>query len=132
MIVFPETGDGYPNVTIMCTVENQHECDNRLPFFITLPITKKGVICEPLLSRVELTPYLESGKIQSVIVGGESGDNGRICKYEWVKDIFKQCRNTGTGFYFKQTGTHFEKNGKLYTIPRALQLAQAKKAALKN
>lgn len=125
-------GCGYPNVTIMCTVENQHECDKRMPFFVTLPIIKKAVICEPLLSQIELTPYLEGGKISSVTVGGESGDNGRICKYEWVTDISKQCRNTNTSFHFKQTGTHFEKNGKLYTIPRSMQLSQARKAGLDN
>ncbi len=125
-------GKGYPNITIMCTIENQLECDRRMPFFITLPIAKKSVICEPLLSAVELSPYLTGGRISSVTVGGESGDNGRLCKFEWVTDIFRQCRDTGTGFHFKQTGTHFEKDGRVYTVPRYIQASQAEKAGLDN
>lgn len=121
-------GTGYPNVSIMCTVENQRECEIRMPFFVTLPIRKRSVICEPLLSSIELTPFLKSGKISAVIAGGESGENGRICMYEWVRSLYRQCLDTGTIFRFKQTGTHFERNGKVYTIPRSLQFLQAEKA----
>ena len=43
-------GNGYDNVSICCTMENQKTCDERLPFFLTLPIKHKYIICEPLLS----------------------------------------------------------------------------------
>ncbi len=122
-------GNGYPNVTVMCTVEDQTECEKRLPLYISLPIAHKAIICEPLLSEIDLSPYL-GPKISKVIAGGESGDNGRICRYEWVKALRDQCLRSGVGFYFKQTGTHFEKDGKLYTIPRSLQFIQANKSGL--
>ena len=63
-----------------------------------------------------------------MIAGGESGDDARVCRWEWVLDLHRQCVQAGVPFYFKQTGARFEKDGRLYRIPRARQLAQAAKA----
>lgn len=120
---------GYPNVTIYCTAENQQRAAERLPILLREPIRHKGIICEPLLEAVDLSAYL-SREIESVIVGGESGSNGRVCRYEWVLAIQEQCRQAGTAFHFKQTGTHFVKDGRIYTIRRALQQSQAAKAGI--
>ena len=60
-------GDGYPNVTVGCTCENGEVAAERLPVFLSLPIADRFVTCEPLLSPVLLEPWLESGKIRSVI-----------------------------------------------------------------
>ncbi len=119
--------EGYDHVTICCTVENQDRADYRLPIFLTEPIRHKSIICEPLLESIDLSPYLSSG-IEEVVVGGESGDNARICSYSWVLAIREQCRQKGVAFYFKQTGAHFEKDGRLYAIQRRQQHSQAKKA----
>jgi protein gp37 len=120
---------GYDNVTICCTVENQKQADYRLPIFISEPIRHKSIICEPLLEAIDLSPYL-SNEIEEVTVGGESGDNARICKYEWILDIRNQCIQAKVPFYFKQTGTRFEKYGKIYHIPRRIQHSQAQKAGI--
>ncbi|MBQ6569511.1 MAG: DUF5131 family protein, partial [Clostridia bacterium] len=53
-------GEGYPNVTICCTIENQKQCDIRLPMFMSLPIAKKHIACEPLLSPIDMRAYLDS------------------------------------------------------------------------
>ena len=63
-----------------------------------------------------------------VTVGGESGEQARLCRWEWVTSLAAQCRAANVPFVFKQTGTFFEKGGICYKIPRALQHAQAKKA----
>lgn len=127
---FPaDWGIGYPNVTICCTTENQKAVQERLPVLLKLPITKKQIICEPLLEAINLRPYL-SPAIQRVTVGGESGEHARICRWTWVQSIAAQCQEAGVPFYFKQTGTHFEKDGKVYSIPRYLQMEQAKKSGL--
>lgn len=125
-------GSGYENVTVACTCENQIRADERLPFFLELPIKHKNVICEPLLERIDLLPYLESGKIESVIAGGESGDfdKARPCDFDWILGIRDACIMTGTSFTFKQTGSNFVKNGKLYQIERKNQHIQAKKAKI--
>ena len=123
-------GDGYPNVTLLCTCENQKRADERLPFFISLPIKHKGIVCEPLLERISVLPYLESGEIESVTVGGESGDNARICDYDWVLSIRDDCVSANVSFNFKQTGANFRKDGELYRIPRRSQHSQAARAGI--
>jgi protein gp37 len=120
---------GYDNVTICCTVENQNRADYRLPIFLAAPIKHKCIICEPLLEAVNLSRYLSSA-IEEVVVGGESGNHARICNYDWVVDIREQCRQKGVAFHFKQTGAHFMKDGKRYTIHRRYQHAQAQKAGI--
>lgn len=122
-------GAGYPNVTIMCTVENQKQADIRLPLFLSAPIRRKAIICEPLLGPIDLGEYL-SPEIESVTVGGESGDEARVCDYSWVRSLRSQCVAHGTGFHFKQTGTLFYKDGKGYRIKRELQMSQAEKAGI--
>lgn len=121
-------GDGYENVTIGSTAENQNRADYRLPIFNALPIKHKHIICEPILERIDLSPYLSG--IEQVCVGGESGEEARLCHYSWVLDIRRQCLDAGVSFYFKQTGAKFVKDGVLYNIPRRLQCAQARKSGI--
>jgi len=120
--------DGYRNVTIAVTVENQQECDRRLPVYIPLPIRHKMLICEPLLEAINFRSYLHEELFEMVIVGGESGPEARPCDFEWVKQIRLQCINSGTAFHFKQTGACFVMNGRTYHVERNLQKAQAQKA----
>lgn len=61
-------------------------------------------------------------------VGGESGNNARVCEYNWIINIREQCLNKNIKFYFKQTGARFLKDGKLYKIERKYQHSNAKKA----
>ena len=119
-------GDGYDNVTIACTVENQRQCDIRMPVFRSLPIKRKQIIAEPILGRIDLSPHLDF--ISKVTVGGESGNSARPCDYTWVLDIRDQCERAGVKFYFKQTGTLFIKDGRTYKIARKDQLSQARRA----
>ncbi len=121
-------GDGYDNVHICCTCENQKAADARLPVFLKAPIKMKSIICEPLLEALDLSSYLDNNKIIQVIAGGESGDNARICKFDWILSLREQCKNAGVGFHFKQTGAVFVKDEKLYRIKRQYQHSQARKA----
>ena len=68
--------------------------------------------------------------IEEVIVGGESGNNARICDYDWVLDLRSQCIDTKVAFHFKQTGAKFVKDGRLYQIKRQDQHSQAAKAGI--
>ena len=81
-----------------------------------------------MLEAVNIEKYLENGRIELVICGGESGDDARICRYEWILNTREQCLKYGTPFYFKQTGARFIKDNRLYRIPRRLQMEQARKA----
>lgn len=123
-------GDGYDNVAIACTVENQQMADYRLPIYLSAPIKHKSLACEPLLSQLDIGKYLESGVIEHVVAGGESGEEARVCRYEWITDIARQCAAAGVPFSFKQTGARLMKDGRIYKIPRKLQHSQARKAGI--
>ena len=123
-------GEGYENVTIGCTCENQKRADERLPYFLSLPIRHRVIVSEPLLEEIHLEPYLDPSKIELVTVGGESGEDARLCDYDWVKSIALQCKETGIPFHFHQTGERFRKDGRIYTVPRRFQHSQARKSGL--
>lgn len=122
-------GEGYPNVTICCTVENQDRADYRLPIYRDAPIRHKVIICEPLLERVNLRPYLGPW-VEQVVAGGESGSEARPCNFDWILDLRGQCIQREIPFHFKQTGAKFVKDGRLYHIRRQYQHSQARKAAI--
>lgn len=123
-------GDGYENVGIGCTVENQDRADFRLPIFLDLPIRHRLIVVAPMLERMDLTSYLDPAKIREVSVGGESGKYARPLDYNWVLDMHRQCRESGVPFSFHQTGSYLLKDGRLHRIPREHQHSQAKKAGL--
>lgn len=125
-------GGGYENVHICCTCENQKMADERLPVFLELPIRHKNIIHEPMLEGINIEPYLShyGNAIESVTCGGESGEGARVCDYDWILWTREQCMRYNVNFNFKQTGANFRKNGKIYAIPRQLQLKQAAKAGI--
>ncbi len=125
----PDWGDGYDNVCIGCTVENQDRADYRLPIFRSLPIRHRSIIAAPLLERIDLSPYLGSD-IEEVSVGGESGASARPCDYDWVLDLRAQCVVHQVPFCFHQTGAYLIKDGKQYRIRRGYQIPQARKAGI--
>lgn len=123
-------GDGWDNVTLMSTCENQVMADYRLPIFLSLPIKHRCIIHEPMLEKINIEKYLETGLIEKVVCGGESGDNARLCDYEWILDTRRQCIRQNVPFSFRQTGALFKKDNKIYHIERKDQHTQAKRAAI--
>ncbi|MCL2122713.1 MAG: phage Gp37/Gp68 family protein [Desulfovibrionaceae bacterium] len=101
----PDWGDGYENVTICCTAENQATADKRLPLFRSLPIRHREIIVEPILEHVDIRAHLSG--IEHVIVGGESGDDARSCDFQWILSLHRQCKAAHVPFWFKQTGARF-------------------------
>lgn len=125
-----EWNNGWPHVTIAVTCENQWAADKRLPLYLSLPLLHRSVMVEPMLGPVDLRAYLESGRIESVSAGGESGPEARPCDYAWVLDLHAQCVEKGVAFSYHQTGARLMKDGKEYRIPREHQHRQAHKAHL--
>lgn len=125
-------GDGYNNVFICVSAEDQKAIDFRASILIDLPIKKKGLFLSPLLEEVDIAKYLESGEIRIVSVGGESYKGARECNFNWVLKIKNQCEKFNVVFDFHQTGSNFVYNGKRFMIPHHQEYSQAKKAFLKN
>ncbi len=100
-------GSGWEHVTIAVTCENQEMADKRLPIYLSLPLFHHAVMIEPMLTAVDLWPYIRqyrdtdgSPLIKQVSVGGESGPDARVCDYAWVEDLHAQCEENGISFYY--------------------------------
>lgn len=119
-------GEGYDNVTVGCTVENQVCADERLSVFKSLPVRHKNIICQPMISQISLEKYLDG--VELVVVGGESDRDARPLQYDWVLSVREQCVSAKVSFKFRQCGTHFIKDGKEYILPVRELGAQARKA----
>ncbi|HPF28576.1 MAG TPA: DUF5131 family protein, partial [Lachnospiraceae bacterium] len=124
----PDWGDGYDNVTVGCTIENQDRADYRLSIFKDLPIKHKNIIVQPMLEQIDLSTYLDT--IELVVVGGESNYKARPLDYDWVLDIRRQCMEYKVDFEFRQCGTHFIKDGKTYNLNVRMLCSQARKAGI--
>ncbi|MCQ4637030.1 phage Gp37/Gp68 family protein [Anaerovorax odorimutans] len=121
-------GDGYENVTVGCTIENQDRADYRLAIFDRLPIKHKNIICQPLLEKIDIESHLHG--VELVVVGGESDRYARPLDYDWVLNIREQCVRKHVHFQFRQCGTHFIKDNKNYTLNVRLLCSQARKAGI--
>lgn len=123
-------GEGWPNVYLNVTAENQRRADERLPILTSLPFRWRGVFATPLLEEIHMEKHLQTGKIHAVSAGGENYTGARVCDFAWVESLFCQCRDAGVNFDFWDTGALFRKDGRLYRVPHALRREQARKAGL--
>lgn len=118
--------DGYDNVVIGCTIENQNNADYRLSIFKNLPIKHKCITAQPLLEKIDIEKYLDG--IELVAVGGESDINARVLNYDWVLNLREQCIRQNVDFQFRQCGTYTVKDKKQYKI-QTKDLAKQARAA---
>jgi protein gp37 len=96
-------GSRYPtllNVWLGGSVEDSNVLP-RLDVLRCTPAAVRFVSFGPLIGSVA-GANLEG--IHWAIVGGESGPRARPMKSEWVDQIERACRKTGTAFFFKQWG----------------------------
>lgn len=121
-------GDGYENVVVGCTIENQDRAEFRLSVFDKLPIMHKDIICQPLIESIDISSHLNG--VELVVVGGESDRDARALDYDWVLSIREQCIKNNVRFEFRQCGTHFIKDGKKYDLNVRQLCSQARKAGI--
>ena len=98
-------GDPPANLWIGVSVEDQARADERIPTLLKIPAALRWLSVEPLLEPVDLTPWLGSGGIGWVVVGGESGKGARPCDLAWVRSIRDQCKAAGVPVFVKQLGS---------------------------
>ena len=121
-------GDGYDNVNIGCTIENQDVADYRLPLFLSYPIKRRFVACAPLLGAIDLTPYISG--LDHVTVGGETSREARVCDYEWVLAIREQCVKAGVTFWYKNTGSRLRIDGEVRKVNPFKEASMAKELGI--
>jgi protein gp37 len=68
----PDWGDGYPNVWLGTTVEDQKTADLRVPVLLKVPAVVRFLSCEPLLGPVDLGAFVRpNGLVEVVGPGGK-------------------------------------------------------------
>lgn len=131
--------DGYENIWLGTTVENQQSANERIPFLLSVPAKIHFLSCEPLLGEVNLRKLIIGSDVlfgvpkecalyeefdclgvdhseftfavDWVIVGGESGNTGqyRECRLKWIYEIVDQCKEANVAVFVKQMGTFIAK-----------------------
>jgi len=107
-------GNGYPNVWLGISVENKAMQANRIPVLRQIPAVRRFLSLEPLLEP--LAP-LDLDDISWVIVGGESGQQPRPMRHEWVWPILEACQRRNVAFFFKQSAGAKSGMGTALTLP---------------
>lgn len=94
---------------------------------------RSWISLKPFIGEVDIAPFLATGKIETVLAGGENYEGNRPLRYEWVKQIYDQCLRYDVEFIFGQTGNYFAKDGKFYHIrDTKTQIEQALASGLQN
>ncbi len=88
------------NVWMGVSVESA-EYLHRIADLAQTPAATKFLSIEPLLGPLQQIPL---GRVDWVIVGGESGPGARPMDPEWVRQIRDQCEQASVRFFFKQWG----------------------------
>ena len=97
-------GDGYRNVWLGMTAENQLYFDQRWRILQRIPAAVKFISYEPALGSLSLP---KSGPVPDwIITGGESGGGARQLKPRWIRNIIRECRDRGVAVFHKQWGTY--------------------------
>lgn len=109
--------DGYANVWLGFTAEDQMRFDQRKRFIDEVPAAVWFISYEPAIGPLRIigTDPLPNW----LIIGGESGHGARPLEPKWVDDILTDCRDRDIAPFFKQWG-QYENN------PLTGQLAKPK------
>ena len=118
------------------SISNQAEANEKIPILLQIPAAVRWLSIEPMLGPIELRCVIvgprrrcvydclrgcaasESGviydpvcgKINGVILGGESGPGARPMHPDWVRNIRDQCVAAGVPFFFKQWGKYLHES----------------------
>ncbi len=102
MAEYFQTRDVPSNVWLGVTVDIA-SCKSRIDSLRSVSgAAVRFLSCEPLLEDIG---ELNLDGIDWIIVGGESGNQARPMKKEWVLSIKEQCDAHNKSFFFKQWGT---------------------------
>lgn len=95
-------GNGYPNVWLGVSVENQSMLP-RIERLAAIPAVVRFVSAEPLLGPLEIPPDLLLA-LDWIIVGGESGPDGvrREMQIEWMARVVEGAVDAAVAVYVKQ------------------------------
>lgn len=114
----PDWGpDGYWNVWLGISAENQEMADKRIPLLLDVPARVHWVSAEPLLGPIDFTGFSQFSspdlrghltnikRLDWIVTGGESDfKSPRPCNPDWIRDIRDQCGKAHVAHFLKQLG----------------------------
>jgi protein gp37 len=116
-------GDGYRNVWLGVTGENQEWFDQRWSILQRLPAVVRFISYEPAIGPLRLPRH---GPFPDwLISGGESGPGARPLDPKWVRDVVADCRRREIAAFHKQWGTY--KSNPL-VVEQGMTIEEAKRA----
>jgi protein gp37 len=92
------------SVHLGVSVEDQVRADERIPLLLKCPAAVRWISAEPLLGPITLhnlwvrrftTSDWTPGRLDWVVVGGESGAGHRSCEPSWIDSLVEQARRAG-------------------------------------
>jgi protein gp37 len=114
-------GDGYPNVWLGMTAEDQPNFDLRWKHLQKISALVKFVSYEPAIGPLQLPTH---GPVPNwLISGGESGGGARPVKGRWIRDVIADCRERGIAPFHKQWGVY--QNNPLF-VKQGMTIKEAK------
>jgi protein gp37 len=114
-------GDGYRNVWLGITAENQEWFDRRWKHLQNIPALIKFISYEPAIEPLRLPkhgPYPDW-----LISGGETGGGARPMDPQWAREIIADCRRRGVTPFHKQWGTY---SSNPLVVEQGMSIAEAK------
>ena len=94
--------EGFGNVWLGITAENQRRLDERWPHLGSIEAAGYWLSLEPMLSSITIPEsFLRLGTKAFVVVEGQSGPEAVPTHPQWVRNVRDQCVEWGVGFHFK-------------------------------
>lgn len=93
-------GDGWDNVSFSVSCENQKRLEQRIPYLLELPAKHRWVSLKPFIGEIDIADYLATGKIETVLAGGENYLGSRPLHYEWVEKVYRACMDNNVQLIF--------------------------------
>jgi len=121
------------NVWLGVSIATQADADKNIPVLLKCPAAVRFVSAEPLIGHIQLNDLrvgkdaqgdgltvdalndtagfgcnldVGYGKLDWVIVGGESGPGARPCDVAWIRSIVAQCKAAAVPVFVKQLGSN--------------------------
>jgi protein gp37 len=101
----PDWGEGWPNVWLGATAEDQARYDHRWGHLRQVPARIRFISYEPAIGP--MLPGMDAHEGETpdwIIAGGESGGKARPSNPKWFRDLRDDCAHLGIAFLFKQWG----------------------------
>lgn len=97
-------GDGYGNVRLSVSAEDQKAWDQRVPILLDTPSAKRDVFVAPMIGPIDAEPLISG--LDCIYLGGEYCGNARSCDYSWVTSVREACERNKVSFFWRNCGQY--------------------------